>query len=293
MAVVRARAVWLRAALVACVLCLTACSGTTFVYNRLDTILPWYVDDYVELNATQERQLEEILRPFLDWHRQQELPRYVALLERVDSSLDQEVTPAELAGIYDEMQVAWLRLEQESLDGLLELGASLSDAQVEEFLVYMRERQEEYEEEYLSRSGSEYREEIYDNLADTLEDYLGRLTSEQKDLLRQAAAEFERADEVWLQERAASIERLAVMLQRQPGWQERIREAVRQRGETASPRYQQVYQHNLDAVFAAVAGVLNSRTQLQDRYLREELAGLREDLETLIAQGLPVPPDSA
>jgi len=277
----------------ACVLCLGACSGTTFVYNRLDTILPWYVDDYVELDATQERQLEEILRPFLHWHRQQELPRYVELLNQLDSSLDHEVTPTDLANIYDEMQVAWLRLEQESLDGLLELGASLSDAQVQEFLAYMRERQDEYEEEYLTRSGSEYREEIYDNFADTLEDYLGRLTTEQKERLRQAVAEFERADEVWLQERAASIERLAVMLQREPGWQERVREAVKRRGETVSPRYQEVYQHNLDAVFAAVAGVLNSRSERQDRYLREELAGLREDLETLIAQGIALPPDSA
>lgn len=287
------RTAWLKAAVLACLLGLTACSGTTFVYNRLDTILPWYVDDYVELNASQERQLEEILRPFLDWHRQQELPRYVELLNQVDSSLDREVTPAELANIYDEMQVAWLRLEQESLDGLLELGESLSDAQVQEFLAYMWKRQDEYEEEYLTRSGSEYREEIYENFADTLEDYLGRLTAEQKERLRQATADFERADEVWLQERAASIERLAVMLRREPGWQEQVREAVKRRAETVSPRYQQVYQHNLDALFAAVAGVLNSRTERQDRYLREELAGLREDLETLIAQGIAAPPDSA
>ncbi|HEY9147951.1 MAG TPA: DUF6279 family lipoprotein [Gammaproteobacteria bacterium] len=283
----------MKTAVLACLLGLTACSGTTFVYNRLDTILPWYVDDYVELNASQERQLEGILRPFLDWHRQQELPRYVELLNQVDCSLDHEVTPAELANIYDEMQVAWLRLEQESLDGLLELGESLSDAQVQEFLAYMWKRQDEYEEEYLTRSGSEYREEIYENFADTLEDYLGRLTAEQKDRLRQATADFERADEVWLQERAASIERLAVILRREPGWQEQVREAVKRRAETVSPRYQQVYQHNLAAVFAAVAGVLNSRTERQDRYLREELAGLREDLETLIAQGIAAPPDSA
>jgi hypothetical protein len=283
----------LRAAVVALVLCLTACSGTTFVYNRLDTILPWYVDDYVELNAGQERQLEEILRPFLHWHRQQELPRYVELLEQVDSSLDHQVTPAALMQIYDEMQVAWLRLEQESLDGLLALGASLSDTQVQEFLDHMWERQAEYEEEYLTRSGPEYRDEIYENLADNMEDYLGRLSSEQKARLREATAGFERSDEVWLQERAASIERLAVMLQREPGWQERVREAVKRRGETVSPRYQQVYDHNLEVVFAAVAGVLNSRTERQDRYLRAELAGLREDLETLIAQGSAAPPDSA
>ena len=39
--------------LAAVLLCLLgACSSTTFVYNRLDSILPWYLDDYVDLNNT-------------------------------------------------------------------------------------------------------------------------------------------------------------------------------------------------------------------------------------------------
>ena len=38
----------------ALLLLLGACSGTTFVYNRLDFLLPWYVDDYAELNGEQE-----------------------------------------------------------------------------------------------------------------------------------------------------------------------------------------------------------------------------------------------
>ena len=55
----------LRVAVIACLLCLAACSSTTFVYNRLDTILPWYVDDYVELNREQDKYLDGLLTPFL------------------------------------------------------------------------------------------------------------------------------------------------------------------------------------------------------------------------------------
>jgi hypothetical protein len=272
-------------ALITALLCLGACSGTTFVYNRLDTIVPWYVDDYVDLNGSQEQQLDDELQPFLRWHRQQELPRYVQLLDEIEGSLDKPVTARQVAVIYDGIEVAWLRLEKESLDWLLQLGSTLSDEQVQEFLAYLQERQEDYEEEYLSRTEAEFREETYDSFADSFEDYLGRLDPGQRERLQQASADMERSDVVWLQERAIWLQRLAVMLQREPGWQQRVREAVAARGETVSERYREVYQHNLEVIFSTVADVLNSRSEKQERRIRGELADIREDLQMLIAEG--------
>lgn len=274
----------IRLAVLAGLLCLGACSGTTFVYNQLDNILPWYIDDYVNLDGSQEQQLDEELQPFLAWHRQQELPRYVQLLNEVDTSLDQPVTVKEVAVVYDGVEVAWLRLEEESLDWLLELGETLSDKQVQEFLSYLQERQVEYEEEYLPRTETEYREETYDSFADSFGDYMGKLDPQQRERLRQASADMERSDSAWLEERAAWLQRLAVMLQREPGWQQRVREAVAARGETVSEQYREVYEHNLEVIFSTVADMLNSRSEKQDRRLRGELAGLREDLQTLVAE---------
>ena len=241
------------------------------------------------MNGHQEQQLDQTLQPFLRWHRQQELPRYVDLLNEIDASLAQPVTPGELRAIYSDVEVAWLRLEEESLDWLLELGATLTDAQMQDFLVYLEEKQEESEDKYLTRSEPEYRETSYESFADSLENYLGRLTPQQRERLQRASAALERSDEVWLQERAAWLGRLAVTLQRQPGWQQRVRDMLARRTETLSPRYQQVYDHNLEVIFEAVADVLNSRTPKQDRRLRAELVSLREDLRTLIAQGEAAP----
>lgn len=274
-----------RMGVIASLLWLVACSSTTFVYNRLDAILPWYLDDYVELNGEQERLLDQALQPFLDWHRMQELPRYVELLESLDSRLEQPVTPEVLQGVYSGFEEAWLRLEQESLVWLLELGDSLSDEQVAELLAYLQGRQQEYEEEYLRRSEQEYREDSYESFADSMREYLGRLTPEQRERLRAATASLQRSDAAWLQERAAWLQRLSVLLQRQPGWHQGVRDAIARREETVSPRYQEIFEHNLEVIFTSVADVLNSRTEKQDRHLRAELASLREDLETLIAQG--------
>ena len=264
---------------------LGACSSTTFLYNRLDFIVPWYLDDYVELDSDQRQHVDRLLDPFLDWHRQEELPAYVAVLDQIEGALGRPVTQLEIAAIAGAFEEAWLRLEGRSLDWLLALGASLTDEQVGEFLQNLDERQEEYEEKYLSRSDKEYREDTYDRLLDRAQDYLGRLDSEQKARLRAASDAMIRADRPWLEERARWNARLAELLQREPGWEQQVRDAVARRSETVSESYREALSHNLTQIQEAIADLLNSRSERQERRLRGEIADLREDLQQLIEQG--------
>jgi hypothetical protein len=264
---------------------LGACSSTTFLYNRLDFILPWYLDDYVDLDSDQRQYVDRLLDPFLDWHRQEELPAYVAVLDQIEGTLGQPVTELEIAAIAGAFEAAWLRLEGRSLDWLLAIGASLTDEQVEEFLQNLDERQQEYEKKYLSRSDEEYREDTYDRLIDRAQDYLGRLDSEQKARLRATSDAMIRSDRPWLEERARWNARLAVLLQREPGWEQRVRDAVARRNETLSESYGEAFSHNLTLIQEAIADLLNSRSERQERRLRGEIADLREDLQALIEQG--------
>ena len=276
---------WAKTAVICSLLWLSACSSTTFVYNRLHLILPWYVDKYVDLERNQREELDQLLVPFLAWHRQQELPIYVDLLDAIEARLDRPLTPGDVADVYATMEAAWFRLEGESLNWLLELGASLSDQQIQSFVEELQEHQLEWEDEYLTRSDQKFYKESYDNLLDSVQDYLGRLSKPQRNRLREAGDALQRSDHVWLEERAAWLARLELMLRRQPGWQQEIREAVERRDETVSAQYRSTYEHNLQVIFSALADVLNSRTDKQDARLRRELDDLRDDLETLIAQG--------
>lgn len=277
---------WVKAAVVCSLLWLSACSGTTFIYNRLHFILPWYVDGYVDLERDQREELDQLLAPFLAWHRQQELPLYIELLDAIETSLDRPLTTAGVAAIYAGAESAWFRLEGEALNWLLELGSSLSDEQVEDFIEKLQESQLEYEDEYLTRSDQQFHEDVDDNLQDSLQDYLGRLSKPQRNRLREASDALQRSDRVWLQERAAWLVQLERMLQRQPGWQQEIRDAIARRDETVSRHYRDTYEHNLQVIFSAFVDVLNSRTEKQDEHLRRELEDLREDLQSLIARGV-------
>ncbi len=276
---------WCRVWVVATLLLISACSGTSLAYNRLDFLVPWYVDEYADLTQEQKVYLDELLAPFLIWHREQELPTYITLLERVEVSLQQPLTTAEIAAIFGEFEQAWLRLEAEALQRLLDLGARLSDAQMASFLEVLWDRQQEYEEEYLTRNDEEFYEDSYDNLVDSVEDYLGGLSEKQRELLRDASRRLLRSDQAWLQGRAQWLTQLAVLLQRQPGWQERVRSQLATRNDSIPPEYRRIYEHNLGVIHDLLAQLLNDRSDLQDRHLRDKLSALQKDIEALIAQG--------
>ncbi len=271
--------------MVTALLFISACSGTSIVYNRLDFLLPWYVDDYAELNQAQKAYLDELLAPFLTWHRNQELPNYVKVLEDIEDRLQRPQTPADVAAVFAEFEQAWLRLESEALDWLLDLGARLSDEQIAGFLDELSERQQEYEEEYLARTDEEFYQDSYDNLLDSVQDYLGRLSEQQRDMLRNASRQLQRSDHAWLQGRADWLQQLAVLLQRQPGWQDKVRAQVAARSDNTPPEHRRIYEHNMGVIYEALAQLLNGRSDQQDRHLRNKLSELQEDVVTLIAQG--------
>lgn len=262
-------------------LVLGGCSTTTFLYNRLDFLIPWYLGDYVELDRQQKRSLDDLLDPFLAWHREEELQRYIELLGQIEADLDAPVSAAQVAGHAEALVAAWERIEVRSLEWMLALGEELSDKQLAGFVDKLWEQQREYEEKYLPRSLAEYHEEAYENLLDSIQDSMGRLDWGQRTILEEAAAALQRSDGIWLQERERWVTRMAALLEREPGWQQGVRDMLATRDETTSAEYLAVYEHNTSTIYAAVARVLNTRTDRQDKRLRRRIGDFRGDLETL------------
>ena len=91
---------------------LGGCSSTTFLYNRLDFLIPWYMGDYVNLNRQQKKALDELLEPFLAWHREEELQRYVELLNQIEADLDDDITAEQVAAHAEQFVAAWERNPQ-------------------------------------------------------------------------------------------------------------------------------------------------------------------------------------
>lgn len=262
---------------------LSACS-TAFLYNQLDWLIPWYLGDYVNLTRPQKQSFKEQLLPILEWHRGEELQSYVVIVDSITADLDGPISEPTIRAWSDQLMAAYERLEERALPLAFDLGEQLSDEQIGAFLEELREEQVELEEEYLARSEQEFVDYSYDNFQESLRDQLGKLSAEQKQVLRDAAAEMTRFDQAWLSERALWLDQLEDYLRREPGWQQRLRDGLQQRDEDRSEEYRAAYLHNEAVIYRAIAGVLNLRSDKQDRRLRKELADIRKMLDKLIAQ---------
>jgi len=268
------------AAAVACAALLAGCTAS-FTYNHLDRLIPWYVDGYVDLTRDQRRTLESRLEQLLQWHREEELTRYIGLLDRIEEDLAQTLTTGAVQRWIDDIGAAMERTEQSLLSLALDFSSTLSDEQMAEFMASLWERQREYEKELLGRSEEEYRSDSYDSLVDLLRRFTGPLEPAQKQRLRDAAGALRRFDQVWLEERAMWLETLGPLLQREPGWQQQVQAAWLQRKAQRTPRYREYLAHNLGVVSAGVADVLNQMTARQRQRVPRELEDLRVRLREL------------
>ena len=271
------------AALGLCLIMLQACSNT-FIYNQLDWLIPWYVGDFVDLTRAQKKDLKAGLKSTLRWHRAEELTSYVLILNHIEQDLRQPVTGATVQSWVDQAVAAWERVEARMLPLAFELGADLSDEQMQGFIDKLWEQQEELEEEYLERDEDDYVEDGYETLEENMREFLGRLSPEQKQLLQLAAESLQRFDYAWLEERHDWLQQLQDLLSREPGWQQAIREAIEARAQARDTRYSEAYLYNQGIINGAIAGVLNLRSDKQSARLQRALDRFREDLNSLIAQ---------
>jgi hypothetical protein len=253
----------------------------SFTYNHLDWLIPWYVDGYVDLTREQRQILKLQLEPRLQWHREEELERYIAILDRIESDMAGPVSAQMVQDWVDEVITAGKRVEESMLSVALEFAAGVSDAQMEEFTESLWEEQREFEEDMLDLSDEEYRQDSFKNLEELLEQFLGRLLPAQGDILRTAANAMRRIDGVWLEERTAWLTMLAPLLQRPPGWQQAITAAYWDREQNRTPQYREIMDHNTAVVTQAIADVAQLMSGRQRKHTVREIDDLRQTLREL------------
>ncbi len=272
-----------RVALLLTALWLTGCS-VQFGYERLDRLIPWYLDDYVDFSGEQYAALRDALHAQLCWHRDTQLPRYAAWLRGIDRDLQGELSAAALDRYEAELWAAWKDLLRQVVPDAARLLADLSDRQVEELAERFELKNREYAAERVDSAPRKQRARAAREMRKMLERWTGDLTDEQ-----------ERALTRWRDDIALlGAERLAV----RRAWQARLLALLRERHDPArlqaglhelfvdfeslrTPAYQRQWQHNAQLTKTLILHVQASLTPRQKAHITERIAGLIDDFTQL------------
>lgn len=255
------------------------------VYNQLDWLALWYVEDYFELDPAQEEQARQMIGRTISWHRETQLPRYASLVRRVLGGVNAPVEPAFLADRYAEFVELWDGLLKQVAPDFARLLQSLTDDQVDELFANLADENEELAEDYSGISREERRAKQDKAIIKAFRRFTGRLSAEQEVLVRTRTSRFHDLSADWLVRRAAWQEEFRVLMagrKADPLFAERITVLILSPNQFDSPGYRKLVLENQQASFSLVAAVLNSLSQKQSEHLRKHLTTYANDFDALV-----------
>ncbi len=163
---------------------LSGCSSLKLVYNQADEAAYWWLDGYVDLTDKQKPLVKDTLRYLHQWHRQTQLPEYVALLRRVRAMAPHDVQADQVCAVTQEMQNSFIAVLHQVEPEATKLISQLSDAQLQRIRKKYDKLNQDWREDYMD--GSEEKRMRYRNkqLLNRLEDFYGGLEAPQREVVQ-------------------------------------------------------------------------------------------------------------
>lgn len=264
---------------------LSGCSSS-FGYNNIDWLVYWYLDDYIELDKSQKNLLDGKIEAWHTWHRSEELVQYRDQLIELKGQLQQGPLSAEQwSNEFEKGRSHWVRFRDHISPDLSVLAMQISDQQVADLFAELEKNNVEQEEERNELSIEERLENSEDDIADQLKEKIGRLTNEQKAIIRQSVPQFSSTFEYWIDYRRDIQQRsLALMMQRNslPNFSQQLEDLIKSPDDFKSSEYLAAIEHNRTAYAQLMAKINETLTPKQQKKLGKEIQELIDVIDDLI-----------
>lgn len=258
--------------------------GIKFWYNRMDWVVPWYLDDYVELSSQQEDTLEQLLELKTEWHRSNELPKYVSMLSRMEADIKSGAIHQtydryrrDIRGFYD-------TLLDELSDDLVAQTASLTDEQVKQLMDNLDKEAKEQYEEFKEQTDEERQEERLERLEDSFDEWIGSLNDEQEALIKEMASLLKSSGEATHQYRSKWRDafRTALSERKSESGQAAIKSLIADPYQVGGKEMNKIRDYNGNIYKEYQLKIYRTLSAKQKRHVISEIEDYREDFEDLI-----------
>ncbi|MEI6717409.1 MAG: DUF6279 family lipoprotein [Betaproteobacteria bacterium] len=164
---------------------LSGCSALKLVYNQADEAVYWWLDSYVDLTDKQKPLAKDALRQLHLWHRQNQLPEYVALLQKVRAWAPHDIQPEQVCAVTQEIQNSFISALQQIEPDATKLISQLSEPQLQRIRKKYDKLNQEWRGDYLDVSEEKRLRNRNKQLLNRLEDFYGSLDAPQREAVQQ------------------------------------------------------------------------------------------------------------
>ena len=168
------------------ILLVSACSFKTF-YNRLDYLIPSYVEGMVSLDDVLEEKVEQRADVLVSWHRNTQLTQYADLLRTFQQDMESPLDVQRVMQHMATIQELWRALEVKINEEMAELLPLLNGEQREELFESIDDKNEDFYDEYVDLDDDDRIEQYIETTIESYENWFGSLTAEQEQAIEKAA----------------------------------------------------------------------------------------------------------
>lgn len=270
--------------LVLSALLVLSCSRIDLAYRNLDVLVPWSLNDYLNMNRQQKTWLNQRLKQHLAWHCRTQLPGYVAWIEEVRQMVaNDQITEQQLQVRTQEAKQAIAKVADQITPSAAQLLRAMDDEQVREmrqaFAEDISERQAKYVETPLARQIERRAERMEKRLTP----WLGELSAQQRLRIMTWSQSLGEQNRQWIANRANwQAHFSAAMEQRNSdSFELQLTRLLKDRDSLWTPEYRLTTQRAEAAARKLLVDLMAQSSEQQRQHLKHKLDQVRKDFSAL------------
>ncbi len=272
---------------------LAGCSTLKLAYNHSPSWISYQLDIYLDLDDAQESVLSAQLDALQAWHRRHVLPDYAQTLREWSQQVasGHRFSAEDVLNGQNQIERELLRIGSQVSIEIAPVVQGLKSNQIEHLKAKLEKSNREYQNKYLSASLSESRrrKERLEEMEDRYENWLGRLTREQKARLSTMVDQQLFGLSLWAEERLARQQALVSLIEESRSMSgDQLQYAWKSYFDSLSAYRVPALESRRPLIRAAwaevTADILNMMTNQQRQFLQQKLLGYANDFQVLLGQ---------
>ncbi|CRN01438.1 MULTISPECIES: DUF6279 family lipoprotein [Pseudomonas] len=265
-------------------LVLAGCNRVGLAYRNLDVIIPWTLNDYLDMNAGQKSWFNDKLKEHLAWHCTTQLPGYLDWLDRLQQMVDaNQVTDAALQARTVEAKQAIAEIAREITPSAVQLLQGLDDQQVKEMNDALAKDLRKRQDEYLKPPLAQQIKERAERMSKRLDAWIGPLSASQQQRVVAWSEALGDQNNEWIGNRAHWQAQFSEALRQRnsPGFAQKMQQLLVDRESLWTPEYRAAYAQTEAAARSLIVDLMAQSTEQQRMKLSQKIDKVRGDFQAL------------